>query len=389
MKAPILNNETGLNGKTGIRVKIYRSITEVSESAWGAVAGEGRILCAHKFIEALEKSGFGGDRCYYPVVYDGNEIIAHTSAYFMNTEMDLCAQGAVKDIIDTVRGNWKNFFILRSLECGPPISTGNTISFKNGVKRADVFELLCDSIEGLAKSLGISFILFRDFYNDEVKFYDILKERGYMKLHNLPTAELKIRWKSFGEYLDSMHSNYRRKIVKRIDKCAKAGISLRATKNFSDNTRELKRLYDNVYDHAKEIKRERLSESLFQNINKYLGEKAVMIQALKDERLIGYLVLLFSGKTLISKFPGLDYDYTKECHTYFNLFYKAIELAIETGMDYFDMGITTLIPKKDMGASIVPLNMYMKHSNPFFNKVIPTLFNRMTPQDTKPRNVFK
>ncbi|MFH0839729.1 MAG: GNAT family N-acetyltransferase [Candidatus Omnitrophota bacterium] len=389
METSILNNKTGLNGRPGIRVKIYRSIAEVSEATWDAIVGEGRILCTHKFIEAMEKSGFGGSRCYYPVVYDGDEIIAHTSAYFMNTEMDLCAQGAVKDIIDTVRGNWKNFFILRSLECGSPISTGNAISFKNGVKRAEVFELLCDAIEGLARELGISFILFRDFHNKEMEFYDILKKRGYMKLHNLPTAELKIRWKSFGEYLDSMHSHYRRKIVRRMDKCAKAGVSLLVTKNFSDNTRELKRLHDNVYDHAKEIRRERLSESLFQNINKYLGEKAVMIQALKDEKLIGYLVLLSSGKTLISKFPGLDYDYTKEYCIYFNLFYKAIELAIETGMDYFDMGITTLDPKKEMGASIVPLNMYMKHSNLFFNKVMPTLFNKMTPQDTEPRNVFK
>jgi len=389
LETSILNSKTDLNSKTGIRVKTYRSITEVNEGEWDAIVGNDRTFCTHKYIEALERSGFGEGRCYYPVVYDGDEIIAHTSVYLMSTEMDLCAQGTVKNVINTVRGKWNNFFILRSLECGSPISTGNTISLKSGVKRAEVLQLLCDAIEDLTKSLGISFILFRDFYNEEMEFYDFLKERGYMKLHNLPTAALKIRWKSFGEYLDSMHSNYRRKIVKRMDKCAKANVSVQVMKNFSDSTPELKRLYDNVYDHAKEIKRERLGESFFQNINKYLGEKAAVISAVKDDRLIGYMLLLFSGKTLISKFPGLDYDYNKECFTYFNLFYRAIELAIETGMDYFDMGITTLDPKKDMGAGIIPLNMYMKHSNPFFNKVIPTLFNTMTPQDTEPRNVFK
>jgi len=175
-----------------------------------------------------------------------------------------------------------------------------------------------------------------------------------------------------------------------MDKCAKANISIRVVKNFSTHTPELKRLYDNVYDQAKEIKRERLAESFFQNINKYLGEKTVMLSAVKDDRLIGYMLLLFSGKTLITKFPGLNYDYNKEYCVYFNLFYKTIELAIETGMDNIDMGITTLDPKKDMGSDIVTLNMYMRHSNPFLNKILPTLFEMITPPDTTgPRNVFK
>jgi len=54
------------------------------------------------------------------------------------------------------------------------------------------------------------------------------------------------------------------------------------------------------------------------------------------------------------------------------------------------MGITTLDPKKDMGSQIVNLNMYMKHSNPLLNRLLPVLFDMITPPDTTgPRNVFK
>ena len=304
--------------------------------------------------------------------------------------MDLFARGVIKKIVLLIRRRWKNFFILRSLECGPPISAGNIISFKDGVDCAEALRVLCQGIESLAKELGIKFILFHDFYDEEMKFYDLLKERGYMIIHNLPKAEIKIKWKSFDEYLNSMRSNYRCKIIKNMAKCGKADVSIQVIKNFSDYTSELKRLYDNVYDQAKEIKRERLSESFFQNFDKYLGKEAVMISVMKDNRLIGYMLLLFSGKTLIAKFPGLDYTYNKECCVYFNLFYKAIELAIETEMDDIDMGITTLDPKKDMGSGIATLNMYMRHSNPSLNKIIPILFDMITPPDTTgPRNVFK
>jgi hypothetical protein len=65
--------------------------------------------------------------------------------------LDVFAQGAIRKIINLVRRRWKNFFILRSLECGPPIALGNALSFKDGVDRAETLRLLCHGIEKLAK----------------------------------------------------------------------------------------------------------------------------------------------------------------------------------------------------------------------------------------------
>jgi predicted N-acyltransferase len=188
-----------------------------------------------------------------------------------------------------------------------------------------------------------------------------------------------------------MRSSYRCQIVKSMDKCAKANISIEPLKDFSTHhPRELKRLHDNVALQAKEIKREPVAEIFFQNLDKYLGEKAVVLAATKDDKLIGFMLTLFNDKELISALIGLDYDYNRDYCTYFNLFYKTIALAIETGMEKIDMGITTLDPKKNMGAGLVTLNMYMKHSNPLLNNIIPVLFDMITPPDTTgPRNVFK
>jgi predicted N-acyltransferase len=115
-----------------------------------------------------------------------------------------------------------------------------------------------------------------------------------------------------------------------------------------------------------------------------------MVIAKKGDRFIGSSLLLLNNKTFISLFIGLDYDYNEEYFIYFNLFYKAIELAIEKGAEEIELGITTLDPKRDMGADVVALNMYMRHANPFLNKVIPVLFDIITaPDTTMPRNVFK
>jgi predicted N-acyltransferase len=373
-----------------MEVKIHKSISEVNEDAWDAIVGSERIFCKHKYVDALEKSGLNAGRCYYAAVYDGDKIVAHASAYYISTELDVFAQGAIREAIRLIRRGWKNFFILRSLECGPPISLGNTLSLKEGVERIEAFRLLCSGLEGLAKELGIKFILFRDFYEDEKELCGLLKERGYENIHNLPKAEIKIKWKNFDEYLNSMRSNYRCKIVKSMDKCAKANISIQILEDFSGHSHDLKRLYDNVSRQAKEIQREQLSESFFRAIDKNLGDRSAILAAKKGDRIIGYMLAIFNDKELIASLLGLDYDYNREYCIYFNLFYKTIELALERGMEKIDMGITTLDPKKDMGSDILVLNMYMKHSNPLLNKIISVLFDMITPPDTTgPRNVFK
>jgi len=383
-------SHTKETGKAGVRVKTYRSINEVNQCRWDAIVAKDRIFCTYKYIESLEKAGLNEDGRYYLAVHDGDDIIAHTAVYFVPTELDVFAQGAIKNIIHMIRRRWSNFFVLRSLECGPPIALGSTISFKEGTDRAGAMRLLCEEMEQLAKELKVSLILFRDFYDGEMKFFSSLQGHGYAKIHNLPKAELKIKWKSFDEYLNSMRSGYRSQIVKSMGKCAKANVSIQPLKNFSQHSRELKRLYDNVSIKAKEIQRERVGETFFRDIEQFFGEKAIVLAATKDDKLIGFMFSLFNDKELITTLVGLDYDYNREYHIYFNLFYKTIELAIQKGMEKVDMGITTLDPKRDLGSEIYALNMYMKHPNPVLNRIISVLFDMMTPPDTtRPRNVFK
>jgi Uncharacterized protein conserved in bacteria len=373
-----------------LHVKIHRSISEIDEGRWDAIVGKEQIFCTHKYIESLEKSGMNENRHYYAVVYDGDQIVAHAPVYYLSTELDVFAQGVIRKMIHSVRRKWKDFFILRSLEIGPPVALGSTMSFKDDIVHAPVLRLLCHGIDELAKELGIKFIIYRDFYDDKAKVCALLEERGYEKIHNLPKAELTIRWKSFDDYLNAMRSGYRSQIVKSMEKCAKAGILIEAMRDPSLHSHELKRLYDNVSHQAKELKREHLSEIYFRDIYKYLGEKAVILAARKEGRIIGFMLLLFNGKEMISSLIGLDYDYNRKYCIYFNLFYETIRIAIDKGMDKVDMGITTLDPKRDMGSDILPLTMYMKHSNPVFNKIIPTLFDLITPPDTTAaRNVFK
>ncbi|MBU0683629.1 MAG: GNAT family N-acetyltransferase [Candidatus Omnitrophota bacterium] len=371
-------------------VCIHESVKDVDESKWDVIVGRNRLICRHKYIRAVEDSQINDCRYFYPVVYDGEDIIAHTSVYFISTELDLFAQGATKKIIHSIRKKRKDFCILRSLECGTPIALGNTISFKEGIDQRKVFTMLYEKIESLAKEMKVKVLLFRDFNEEETPFYDILKDLEYVKIHNLPNTKIDIKWKTFDEYLSAMRSQYRWKIVNRMKDFYKDDVFMEIVNEFSQYSGELERLCRNVYDQAKEYKRERLPAVFFENMDKYLGERSAIILAKKGKIPIGFTLLFFDDDILIPIFSGLDYNYNYDYSVYFNLLYKSVDVAIQNSMKCVELGITTLVPKKEIGAEVVPLNMYMKHFNSFLNRIVPKAFDLMTPQDkTKVVRVFK
>jgi len=373
-----------------MNIKSYNSITEIDEKEWDSIVGRNRLICTHRYLEAIEKSRINDCRFFYPVIYESGKIIAHTSVYYISTELDSFAQGAVKKAINFIRRIWKGFLILRTLECGTPVALGNTISMKEEADRSVVLRLMVREIERLARNLHVNIVLFRDFYDEELNFYDELVKRGYVRIHNLPNTKIKIKWKSFDEYLNSMRSQYRWKIVGRMKRFYRDDISMRILRGFSDYADRLEQLWMNVYQNATEYKRERLTDLFFTNIDKYLKDRSAVLLAEKGDRIIGFTLLFFDDETLIPIYSGLDYNYNEIYCIYFNLLYKIVDVAITEGMKDIDLGITTLVPKKEMGAEVVRLKMYMRHFNPLLNKIVPRLFDMMTPQDNiRSRNVFK
>ncbi|MFA5500380.1 MAG: GNAT family N-acetyltransferase [Candidatus Omnitrophota bacterium] len=371
-------------------VKLYKSISELDEEKWNSIVGRNRIICTYRYLKAVEGSGINDCRYYYPVVYDGERIVAHACVYSISTELDLFAQGAPKRLIDLIRKRWKRFFVLRSLECGTPVELGTTMSFAEGIDEKKALGLIIQEVERLAKELKINTLLFRDFYDDQTPFFDHLEEAGYLKIHNLQNTKLRIDWDTYEEYLGAMRSQYRCKIAKRMEKFKRGNISVRVMKDFAEHAEDLKALWTKVHENAKEYTREVLDISFFENIDKYLGDKSGIILMEKGDIPVGCAILLFDEETLVSMYYGLDYKYNEEYCVYFNLLYKTVEVAIEEGMKEVDFGITTLVPKKDIGAEVVPLSMYMKHTNPLLDKIIPPLFDMMTPQDKElSRYVYK
>ena len=371
-------------------VKTFTSIKDLDSAEWNVVAGNDHLIRRYEYLCAIEESDINDCQYFYPVVSQGGKMVAHACVYFIRTELDVFAQGVVKRLVEKIRTVWKDFAMLKSIECGTPVALGTTVSLNGQEDRQLILTAITREIERLARSLNVGIVLFRDFFASELEFYDHLRSLGYTRIQNLPTSHAKIHWHSFGEYSRAMRSHYRYKMGKGRRNFKECGGFFEVVHDFSSHAPELARLWRSAYDHAKEYRREILLPRFFKRINTRLEKKSFVLLAKRKDEIIGFALCLCDGDTLIWLFCGLDYEQNRRTDTYFNILYKIMEMAIERGFKKVDLGITTPSPKMEIGGEVVPLYMYMKHLSPLLRHVIPLIFQWMTPCGMPaPRRVFK
>lgn len=373
-----------------MNITVLESINQADETEWNEIVGRNCLIQTHRYMRAVELSRINDCRYFYPVVFDKGRMIAHASIYFISTELDAFAGGVLKRGVEGIRKKWKNFMILRSIECGTPVALGSAVSYREGCDRAAALRCIVLATEAVARRLDVPVVLFRDYYERDLCLYDQLAAMGYTRINNLPSSRMTVRWDSFDCYLNSLRSEYRNKTVARIRRFKAASGSLEILNDYYGYASELAILWQNVYVRAHEYRREVLVADFFQNMARILEGKTVVVLARINGMPAGFMLLLIDDDTVTPVFCGLDYNCSRDAAVYFNLFYKSIEVAIDRKMKDIDFGITTLGPKLELGALVEVQYMYMKHSNVVLNRLVPRLFSLMTPcTGDEVRNVFR
>jgi predicted N-acyltransferase len=277
----------------------------------------------------------------------------------METDLLIFSQGLVKSLLDKVRRVAGNFLRPRILECGCPVSAGNPLCRRDGITYADILGPLCDALERLAAKEGIRFILLRDFIEEDVPELTRLAEHEFTRIPNLPTTQLRIRWRSFDEYLAAMRSRHRQKIRRGLGLAQKSGLTARWKDEFSGMAEELARQWSNVNQQAKEYSRDRLTQEFFRHVNSALGSRCRLVEILKGGRMVAHALVASDGTLLRWLLFGRE-DGDARDGAYFLVIARIIEFAIGEGLDLIEMGLTTYSPKTDFGAQMVPLSMFLR-----------------------------
>jgi len=370
-------------------IKIFDSIRDVPRDQWNALAAGQSCACSCEFWEVLEASGLN-DFCYkYALIYDeSHSPVGMANFYTLTTDIAIFSTGWIKDALGFIRKVFPGFLKFRMLECGTPITMGRPFIAKEGSNEGEILSCLEKTLSGIAKKQGAFVAVMRDIEPRSVHLEPHLKSLDYHIVASLPNTYLDIAWSSPDEYLASIKSHYRRKILIHQKANEDRGIRCELRDDFADLAEPLCNQWLVVHENAKEFQRERLTPEFYATFSANLGSRSKVLLFYRNEELVGHVLLLLDGETLRWLYVGRNQS-VKD-NLYFYMCHKIVETAILLKVKRLELGLTTYEPKLNLGARMLPVNIAIKTANSFFNIFAGYVYALLndTPE-IKNRNIFK
>ncbi|WP_162937015.1 peptidogalycan biosysnthesis protein [Lactiplantibacillus pentosus] len=173
-----------------------------------------------------------------------------------------------------------------------------------------------------------------------------------------PNTFLKLGFEGFEEYLQTLKAKKRwdLKNKHKIFLANHASLKMVSNEDMSDY-QQLFKLSRNTETKNIGQSPEYLSysdDNPFQYFSE-LGNHYDWLIAEKENQVLGFVLLVKdSGNTLLFKSVGLDYKYAKDMSVYFNLYYGAIDFAIQQHYSGMFCGTTTYAVKQRLGCKLIP-----------------------------------
>ena len=360
-----------------MKTKTFNTIRDIPREQWKQVLKEHHSCTySYEFWEVMEQSKLN-DFCYsYILFYDDDDNpVALTSFYTITTDIAIFAPKKLRFILQHIRRAFPNFLKIRMLECGTPITLNQPFVVSNEIENSAVLKTLSETLLCTAKDQGHFLIVLRDFEPDTDSLQPFFKKQGFHFVDSLPTTYMDIVWISSDEYLSSMKSYYRSKLLKHLHINQEQGVRHELRENFDDLAEILCSQWRVVHSHAAEYQREILTPAFYREFALKLGLRSKVLLFYRNNELVGHALLLMDRDLLRWLYFGRKEARNDSLYIY--VAHKVVETAIILGAKRLELGLTTYPIKKDLGAYMSPIKLALRSPsrliNPFISIVYPLL----------------
>jgi predicted N-acyltransferase len=340
-------------------VKIHESILEIDPAVWDSIIGVNGLVRSHAYLAAIESSAINDCKHFYPVVSNAlGIVVAHASVYTITTDFAQLLPSQLRSICRLVRRRWTKFLQIKITECASPLTASHGISLSANEERILLIEEISTAIEALASAENSPLIVIRDFLTSERQQFDGLLAAGYNLVSNMPLARIRIRWRSYDEYLASMRARYRKDVKRRLISADRRGQKVSTIASFGCDAGLWVRQVRTVFEHTKGFKRELISSDYYEYMDRNLGDKSVLVVAERDGRFVAHGMVLHDDTTTIATYFGRDPGAASQ--EWFQLVNEVIRIGIDKKSEFINLGLGSYDAKTNVGADIEPLYVYSK-----------------------------
>jgi predicted N-acyltransferase len=333
----------------------------------------------HRYYEIVEETLECGFEHHYLVLETrAGNIIAVQPVFFVRQNLVEGVPGKIRLIVDGIRKVFPRFLTMRVLMVGCGAGTGDL----GACDRKDepwLANTLQATLRIYAKRNKASLVVFKDFPANYRSALDRLVPNGYARIPSMPMTRLPLPYANWDEYFCTLSKATRKDLRRKFRKTERAPkIEMEVLKDVTGLVDEIYPLYLAVHERSP-LKFETLTKDYFRAVAQRMPEHARFFIWRQNGKIVAFSFCLLCGDAIYDECIGLDYSVALNLHLYFYTLRDIISWALQQGLKYYYSNPLNYEPKLHLDCKLVPLDLYIMHTNSLLNPIFSRLIKYLGP----------
>ena len=332
----------------------------------------------HRFYEIVADTLDSKFEHHYLVLEDRTGKVRGIQPVFFVQQNLVEGIPALRAAVEKIRRRFPRFLTMRLLMVGNAAGEGH-LSACSPEDEEWVANALYQVLEIYGRNSKASLVVFKDF---PASYRDVLWKfaaNDYTRIPSMPMTELALDYTDFDHYVTTLGASTRKDLRRKFRKIAAASpIDLEVVTDLTPYVDEVYPLYLQVHERSP-LKFETLTKEYLSELGRRMPDRARFFIWRQHGKAIAFSVALVHDGTIYDDYLGLDYRVALDLHLYFYTLRDILTWSLAQGLKRYRSSPLNYQPKLHLGCDLFPLDLYVRHTNSFLNKIFPPLLKFLEP----------
>jgi hypothetical protein len=324
----------------------------------------------HRYYEIVEQTLDGDFEHHYLLLEDGfGKVHAIQPVFFVRQNLVEGVPGKIRSVVDLIRKTFPHFLTMRVLMVGCAAGAGD-LGACDEKDEAWTANALRASLRTYARQNRAPLVVLKDFPAKYRPVLETFSSNGYARIPSMPMTRLSLQhYHDWDEYFRTLSKATRKDLRRKFRKAERvAKIDMEIVGDIAPYVDEIHPLYLQVHERSP-LKFETLTKNYFRAIGKRMPERTRFFIWRQSGKIVAFSVCLVCDDAIYDECMGLDYRVALDLHLYFYTLRDVIAWSLQQRLKYYYSNPLNYEPKLHLDCELVPLDLYVMHTNAFLNPI--------------------
>jgi hypothetical protein len=333
----------------------------------------------YRYYEIVEEKLECGFEHHYLLLEDeSGNVRAVQPVFFVRQNVVEGMRGRIRSIVDGIRKVFPRFLTMRVLMVGCGAGGGD-LGAPSEKDELWVPKALQEILGIYARRNKASLIVFKDFPANYRAALETLVSNAYARIPSMPMTRLQLPYANWDEYFATLSKATRKDLRRKFRKAERApNIEMEVVTDITPLLDEIYPLYLAVHERSP-LKFETLTKDYFRGVAERMPDRARFFIWRQNGRIVAFSFCLVCGDAIYDECIGLDYSVALDLHLYFYTLRDIIAWSLQQGLEYYYSNPLNYEPKLHLDCELVPLDLYIRHTNPLLNLIFRRVIKYLGP----------